>query len=279
MAEWDYSVDALNAKSAFYGAKAIIYVEGDDDVLFWQEVFSRVSDADFEIEAAGGSDQIDKYIAQIDSGQLHAIAARDADFLRLCGNVSNDPRVIYTAGYSIENTLYTVEAIAHLARIWCKTTRVSMVECEKWMLELSDSIAPLVHLDAANAISNSGATTIGDNCARFMKSQTSAILCSAKVAAKVAEARVKLPEESVALAKAAVGDTHVLVISHLRGHFLATAVLKFIVAKAKQLGRKINVSADSLYAAAVTHFGKTLGNKHPHQDHYLLAAKAAWVAL
>ena len=42
--------------------------EGDDDVLFWHEVFSKIPEASVEVESAGGSDQIDQYITKILSG-------------------------------------------------------------------------------------------------------------------------------------------------------------------------------------------------------------------
>lgn len=279
MAEWDYSIDALNVKSAFYEAKVIIYVEGDDDILFWQEVFSRVADAEFEVEVADGSGQLDKHIEEIGTGMLKAIAARDADFLSVLGLTSVNPKVLYTSGYSIENSLYTIDAVAHLARAWGKSMRITVADCERWIFDLAACIAPLVHLDVANALSNAGEPTLGDNCTRFMKGQSSATLCPMKISEQVSLTAATVPKKAVAAARAAVGEDPITILNYLRGHFLASAVLKFISASAKAHGRKINISADSLYAAAMAHFGRSLGHGHPHQDHYLQSAKAAWSAL
>ena len=80
MRDLEYSPDALNAKSAFYRAKTMIYVEGDDDLMFWEEVFSQVPDFAFEIESVGGSPELDKHIKNIEAGSLDAIAARDERF-------------------------------------------------------------------------------------------------------------------------------------------------------------------------------------------------------
>lgn len=279
MADLEYSVDALNVKSAFYRAKTLVYVEGDDDVLFWHEVFSRVPDAHVEVEAAGGSDEIDKYIAKIAAGQLDAIAARDADLLSFVGGMISNPRVLYTPGYSIENSLYTADALVHLTRLWCKTTKITLEECEQWLSDLATAVAPLLHLDLANRMTGGGASTIGDNCTRFMTGQASATPCKTKIAAHLAVVASKVPLKAKAKAESTIGFHAQDILRHVRGHFLASAALKYILAKAKTLGRRIDISADALYAAALAHFGKVFGHKHPHQDHYLSKAAAAWDAI
>lgn len=279
MAELDYSIDALNARGAFFGAKTVIYVEGDDDVLFWQEVFSRVADAKFEIEALGGSALLDEYIQQIASGQLNAIAARDADFLPSLGRCLIDPKVIYTFGYSIENSLYVAETLTHVTRAWCKTTRITQADCAQWLAQLASDFAPLVQVDLANALCDAGVPTMGDNCTRYMSSNASASPCSTKIAAQVAKAATMIPESALQAAAARIGDGNDATLVHLRGHFLASAVVKFVVSKAKALGRKVTVSSDSLYAVALAHFGRALGQRHPHKDHYVGSASAAWAAL
>jgi len=91
MADLFYSDEALNVKSAFYRANSMVFVEGDDDVLFWHEVFLKIPEASVEVESAGGSDQIDQYITKILSGELQAIAARDSDFLPHMADIENDP--------------------------------------------------------------------------------------------------------------------------------------------------------------------------------------------
>lgn len=279
MTNLEYSTDALNVRHAFFGAKTIVYVEGDDDVLFWHEIFSKVADADFEIESVGGSPYLDKYIQQITAGQLHALAARDADFLPHLGLCATNPKVVYTRGYSIENSLYVGESVAYLARLWCKTTRVTQTECERWLTQLAREFAPLVHLDVANATSKSGVPTVGDNCSRFMTSGSSANPCPRKIANHLTQIKSKIPQTALDAALTVVGHKPTEILLFLRGHFLASAIHKFIVSRATALGRKINLSADSLYAAAIAHFGNSLGEKHPHQAHYLKVAEAAWRAI
>lgn len=278
MSDLLYSDDALNVRNAFLRVKTLVYVEGDDDVLFWEEIFSRIPDASVEIEAAGGADQIDTYIEKISAGQLRAIAARDSDFLHHLGQTKNDPRILYTYGYSIENSLYTPDCLANLAKLWCKTNKIQVKECSDWLEELVTHLQSLVHLDLANRIAKGGVPTVPDNCTRLMTGQASCSPCVTKIKAQVAAASAQIPSADVTAAATAIGTHTDELLKWLRGHFLASAALKFVLTKARSLGRKIDLSADSLYAAAIANFGKSLGHSHPHQSHYLQSASAAYQA-
>jgi hypothetical protein len=275
MPSLEYSVDALNAKNAFYRAKTMVYVEGDDDVLFWQEVLSRTSDVQFEIEPVGGSGEIDKYISQLESGELKAIVARDSDLLTVIGKASINPRILYTRGYSIENSLYTVEALHKLSKSWCKSNKITIAECQAWLDELASVFVPLLYLDVANTISNAGAQTIGDNCTRFMTSQSSAVPCATKVANYESTMKPHFSKKALSSAEALIGNNLAKIILFIRGHFVASAVIKFLSNKAKSYGKKVTISADSLYSAALMHFESAFGPKHPHFSHYSTCVAAA----
>jgi hypothetical protein len=275
VAELQYSVDALNAKSAFYRAKTLVYVEGDDDVLFWEELFSKVPDFSAAIESVWGSGELEKYIKQIEAGDLHAIAARDSDFLRFQGAVSQAARVIYTFGYSMENSLYTADVIHQLAKTWCKSPSITRAQCSQWLADLGLAFSPLIELDVANAISNCGEVVLTDNCTRFMTGQSSATPCSKKIATHAADVRTRIPSRAVAAAKRARATAPNGSVDHLRGHLLATAVVKFLLQTAKALGKKINVSMDSLYANAISNFARAFGPAHPHYAHYSASISAA----
>lgn len=277
MADLEYSSEALNARNEFLGIKTVIYVEGDDDVLFWTEIFSEVADDKFEVEPMGGSMQLDNRIKEIESGKIKAIAARDSDFLKILQKSTKHPRVLYTHSYSIENSLYVTDSILELTKSFCKNNKVQKSECEEWLTTLAKNIAPLVHIDIANEHSLSGQPTIGDNCARFMQGNT---VCSSKVSNFVDEASKKIPLDSIKIYKNKIGADCLPVINNIRGHFLATAVHKYIVQRAKEFGKKVSISYESLYSSAITCFKNLLSrNSHPHKDYYISAATKAWKSL
>ncbi len=276
MFDLSYSDEALNVRGAFFGAKTIVYVEGDDDLLFWRNVFEKVTDDPFEVESVGGSTTLDEYIKKIVAGNLDAIAARDADFMLITGTAPSHPQIVYTHGYSIENSLYVESTIAQLVRAWAKSPQATADECMAWLRELATTISPLVYLDAANAIAAAGIATLGDNCTRYMTGANSATICPQKIAAAVGEIQAKIPAIALQKAQARVGSEPNAVISNLRGHFLTSAVHRYIVKRSKDFGRKVSISAESLYAAAIAQFINTLETSHPHREHYLASAQAAW---
>lgn len=275
MADFDYSIEALNAKSAFYRSTAIVYVEGDDDVLFWEELFNRDPSIAVTVESVGGSGELDKYITHIQAGELEAIAARDADHLRYQGLAIDTARVIYTFGYSMENSVYTADVIHHVTRSWCKSPSLTNVECAKWLDEIGSAFAPLIELDIANAIGNVGAAVLADNCTRFMKGQTSASPCKTRIFEHAAGVASKIPKRALIAARKELSSLSGALTDNLRGHLLATAVVKFVLQTAKVLGKKITVSMDSLYATAISDFARVFGPSHPHHSYYTEAIGAA----
>ncbi len=116
MPEFEYSIDALNARGAFFGVSALIYVEGDDDEVFWDKIFSQIPNFSYSIESLGGSEEIDKYIKKVESDGLNAIIARDSDYLKYCDKISKHKNIVYTIGYSIENTFYNTRSIYELTK-------------------------------------------------------------------------------------------------------------------------------------------------------------------
>ena len=54
----EYSLDALDAKGLFYNKSLTVYVEGNDDVLFWDYLF-KIAEVSAHIEDVGGDKEIE----------------------------------------------------------------------------------------------------------------------------------------------------------------------------------------------------------------------------
>lgn len=275
MHDFEYSIDALNAKNAFLKTDAIIYVEGDDDVLFWHEIFSKIPGFNFSIEPRGGSNELDKYIMLINSGELNAIAARDSDYLKYTNKLIKSSRVVYTLGYSIENTLYTASAILLLTKSWCKTPDLPEKICDEWIDNFSSSFFTLLAQDIANAKTSAGLNVLYDNCGKFMKGKSSSAPCSATINEKINEIDKQISTESIQDYKNKIDRSAEQICLTIRGHFLSSAVARFISEQAKYLGKKISLSGDGLYTSAMMYFSGNFREKHPHYRYYIDAATAA----
>ena len=75
MADLTYSADAHNVLSKFYNADKMVYVEGDDDVLFWEFIFNKFSNFKVKVQGVGGKPELEKYIKRICDGEINSIAA------------------------------------------------------------------------------------------------------------------------------------------------------------------------------------------------------------
>jgi Protein of unknown function (DUF4435) len=271
--EFEYSTDALNAKSAFFRVQTIVYVEGDDDVLFWHEVFSKDASFSFKVEALGGSKELDKYISLIEQNYLRAIAARDSDYLGFKSVKSSCKKVLYTYGYSIENSLYTPNSIHGLVKLWSKNLSFSESKCSEWLKSLATHLRSLLILDIANYTSGAGLNILRDNCTEFMTGKYSHEPCPVKIANVIQKNRALLSKDQISRLKTSVGDQPEAFVSHLRGHFLASAVAKYLSNQVNGLGKKVSLAHDALYVTAMSYFSANFDSTHPHYQSSVKIAK------
>ena len=96
MDDFYHSDDADNVTHMFYDADVMVYVEGQDDLPFWDLIFNFF-DYQVEVQDVGGSKELKKYTEKIKNGELNAIVACDSDFEVLKGE-SAHKNIIRTYG-------------------------------------------------------------------------------------------------------------------------------------------------------------------------------------
>jgi Protein of unknown function (DUF4435) len=266
-------VDALNTLSRFYRVNTLVYVEGDEDVPFWKRIFDSLSDIEIEIQSVGGSEELDKYIDILIGEGGDFVAARDADYLRILGSHVEHPRVIYTYGHSIENTIYTMYSVSRLASIWCKAQKAELVECKRWWDEFAGSFAKLLTYDVANDIQKDGLSVLGDNCTKFMRSEKSPNPDKDKIAVAEDAVSKKIKKSNLNMAEKAIKDSKMESHALIRGHFLASGVIKYISDKLKKAGKSAGISYDALYSSALAGFESGFNDQHPHFRHYEMSIR------
>lgn len=276
MAELQYSAEAINTLQKFYRCDTIVYVEGDDDEMFWATIFKCCADLKVVTQSMGGSSELDKQIERIVSEDLKVLAARDADFLICCNQYVSDPRVIYTYGHSIENTLYTEAAVAQIARFWCRDKGPDIKkETSKWMEVFHRNVEGLAAYDAANFLHDCGLSVAGDNVAKFAHRTRDHEIDPQKIQKHLALLTVTISDDMRHEAVAHSNQIGRAVSSWIRGHFLASAVLKFVSSRAKAVGLKGQVSYEALYVGAMQFLESSLNPVHPHYEHYKESTLAA----
>ena len=251
MASIDYSQDASNILDKFYRCDALVYVEGDDDVPFWSIAFKVFAGANVEVQAVNGSVELDKWIDRIVEEDLRIVAARDSDFIMLAVQAVLDESVVYTYGYSIENSLYHVVSLSEMSSVMCRKYRADVVGCKQWLTDFFDKLKILISCDVAYHVFNKGESVVSDNCTRFMESEKSSLLDQKKLDAKISEIKSKMGVEEIEYAQNLINTHGVDFHFHLKGHFLASAAQKYLSTNVKEFGKGNSVSFEAMYAAAI----------------------------
>jgi len=163
-----YSEDALNIKSLFYNKKIMVYVEGEDDVTFWNEMFKEIS-SDYKLESVGGLPKLKEYMSFICDGNKNMIVACDRDHsIYLDVDPYSNPLIVTSYGYSIENTMFCPKNIATQIRRLSRTTMDFTSDVTKWYEEFNKSAFKLLVYDIGNHIYEKGISCFGDNCCKYL---------------------------------------------------------------------------------------------------------------
>jgi len=269
MANLDYSDDAINVLSKFYRVDTLVYVEGQDDIPFWEYLFDKFSSLTVEIKDVGGSPEIGNYIEKITNGDIFAVVACDADFSYV-EEFPIHPNVIRTYGYSIENTLLCEQSIKKVLKTIGRIPNQSIEAADigKWIEEIYSSTNNIVIHDIANHLLDSGKVVVGDNCSRFTNSRNSHRLCVKKIEDHLAGLRLPLDRALEKRILDALDKNSREVSDVLRGHFFFSAALKYIVKVIAKARKKISLSNDAFFGALILAFEAVFNNDHPHFKYY-----------
>ena len=264
----EYSSEAVNVLNKFHRCKKLVYVEGDDDVLFWEVLFKFFGFSNFKIEVKDGSCELDKYTERLICEDLNIIIARDADYKSITGKLPEHEQLVTTYGYSIENTLYTPESVVEITKLWIKDNEFELSEFNGWINDFTENLKELIYLDVSNDFYNLYIDVIGDNCSRYMKTQSCANLDSTKVTRHKSRLQPSFCEEKVNHVVELINDSGKCLWEIIRGHFLQTAILKFISSHIVKKGLSSKLSHDALYTNAIQQLKSTFNSGHRHFNHY-----------
>lgn len=152
----DAGVSVLNL---FNESRVMIYVEGDDDIPFWNHLFKKFAPKDFyTMEQTHGKEGLKRYIEGIKSGTMHNVmVACDSDYSFFSDEGAiRHPLIVVTYGHSIENTMFCVPMLAsYLERL--KTTTDDYVDVvNTWISKIGDQSHELLRFDILNDIKPRG---------------------------------------------------------------------------------------------------------------------------
>ncbi len=270
MAELEYSVEARNVINRFYGVEKLVYVEGDDDVGFWECLFQKLTKLTVKAEETGGKERLQSRIQEIRRGEADYLVAidRDFDWLR---DEEPHPQILSTRGYSMENSVISDRALQHLISHVAKVPmrQVDIAKCGQWLAGIGASLNVLIIADAFNRNSGDGIAVVPDNCDRFLESNKSSKLAQQKITSYISKLGVNVSDEFKTEFINKMNDRGLMWEDVLRGHFLISAVLRFVKEYVGDLKGAISISREMLFSTLVMSFEAIFDNTHRHYDYYV----------
>jgi hypothetical protein len=247
----EYSKEALEAKGLFYNKKLTVYVEGQDDVLFWSYLFD-IADIDAHIEEVGGKKEIEKYITNILEDEAGFFVACDLDHSDFFDEPIVHTHIIKTYGYSIENSMYNFTSIGNIvSKLGRKQINIFEI-IEKWAHDFCNNIYNLIIYDIANHKFQKGISILGNCSIPFLTSKNSHKISPKKVESFINTITHNFTKTEIDNVKDILNKSKKDFWYHIKGHFLSNAVInliKYLVRKESGLDKSLN--KDSLYALTI----------------------------
>lgn len=251
MASLSYSSGGLDSLPLFHRRTYVVYVEGPDDLPFWEFVLAAFGLESFIVKPAGGAPELDRYAKAIVDDGVSIVVARDLDYADLLGDKIDHPRIVYTYGYSIENTLYCPKNLAAAIALYTRSPNTFEDDARDWLQYLASGLRQLVIMEVANLKNRRGIRVMGDNCYRFLQGR-SCKLDATTVSSHEASIAAFFTDEETDEARALVAGSARPLVYLIRGHFLTNAVKRFIESRIeRERGTRMSISHEALYAQLV----------------------------
>ncbi|PWC10085.1 DUF4435 domain-containing protein [Brenneria corticis] len=270
MPDLAYSNEAQNVLNLFYQVDYMVYVEGPDDICFWETIFKKTSNLKIEIQDVGGCEELQPYIDKVYNGEIDAIIACDMDLKKFDKTLKDHNKIIRTRKYSIENSLINEIIILRIIKLLGRysSKEIKKFNVNKWMLDFYDKTLPLIKLDIINFLFSKGVSVIGDNADRFMESKNSYTLSEDKIQQYIEKLGINLSEEEQRLLEEEIAINKDELSFWLRGHFLFSAALRFISYSLRNDKRRVTLSNDAFYASLIQAFDSVFDESNDEYIYY-----------
>lgn len=252
MSSFQYSTEALNVKSAFYKKSFTIFVEGKDDILFWDSILCNIGIDDAHIEDTNGIDGLTEIMDRIINENAAFIVACDCDYSPFLKNKKIHKRIIRTYGYSIENHLYCPETINKIIRKITRNRKTYTLNIKNWIDSFCKSFFKILVLDLASVKFNKGVKILGDNCCRFLKKNNSSVPSLTKIKNFIEKIQSDYSEKEISECRSMISSDEREIRWLIKGSFLTNAVINYIRdTQEKETGQRVHLPKNNLYALSL----------------------------
>lgn len=254
-----HSNGAINVTHKFYDKKFMLYVEGDDDIVFWDEHFRKYMSPElYEIEQVHGKENLDRYISGIKDNTLNnVVVACDSDFTFFAEtNPLDNPLIVRTYGHSIENTMFCPCSVAAYIRRLSKTTADYLPEVIEWLRQFCSIAVEMLPYEIVNEINPRHCAELpkvfNKGFCYFQNAKAKTNLDKNKVNTYIQDIAQNYDEDKISKIKHQINEYPNEIRYLIQGHFIADAIMNYIRIRVKQIkGQAITLSNDAIYESVV----------------------------
>lgn len=238
----------------FLKDRQCVRVSGEEGKnITWNTRFNEVGVQNYHVKEAGGKTSLKKYIDKIINENADIRVACDKDYDEVLNILNKNKKIIYTYGYSIENTMHCSRNINELIQNYTRQTSNYKDEVNIWYSALESSCKELVIYDLANVMFAKGIKVMGDNSAAFMDNNSKDIkLSEKKLIIRLILLQGSFTDVEINKCKSYYKEYTCDKRYLIRGHFLENLVINLIKRYTVDVrGKKITLSPDNIFSNLV----------------------------
>lgn len=266
-----YSQKALAVRSKFTKRLIHCFVEWEEDKVFWSTVMTFYNkNFLLRFHMAGDCGAVDNIIDLIINGDENKMAIRDSDYLEIISSKIDHPRIIYTFGYSVENSIYNAKNLTRAIECLALGDRITIKEVEDWLKDCADKLEDLIILDIADITLSRGVGPLGDSSVGFVAHHKDYEIDEHIVNQKLAQYSHLFSQSEIDSAKLKYNKYRKRKYLLIRGHFLNHITVNFINRKIDTIrpqGKKAKVNYTSIFAQLVGQL--SLANLDESESRYI----------
>jgi Protein of unknown function (DUF4435) len=209
-------------------------------------MFRSLGVDDCHFKVAGGKVEIEKYADEILSQDADIVVVRDCDYTDIFDHQHKHRRILYTYGYSFENSLICPQSVSAVIQDFLKTEDDYVGDFNSWTSEFVSGMMSLVVIDVANEMSHRGLSVLAKSCERFCEDRKKHVVSLSKVEALQSSFLKSFAESEIADAERKVNAVKKSLVFVLRGHLAFSAVVHYVRHRVKQGGESISLSNEGL---------------------------------
>lgn len=206
----------------------MVYVEGKDDKVFWSNLFGKIVKNATHVKIAGGVEELYKYLHMVVEEDGNMIIASDSHYDVILNNHSHHPRVVYTDGHSIENTMYCPTNINKILKKRCRLDYTPHDVAQNWLKEFCAYLDELLIYDVANEYYSKNLSVMGATCHQYLASRKSPYMSKDIIDKKLDNIRPHFSSDEINDVKNIISKSEKPIHKIICGKFFAGAIINLL---------------------------------------------------